>query len=235
MNTANAIEQRLSSLANKKVADHSAGFFKTGKGEYGEGDKFLGVRVLPLRAIAKKHRDLSLVDVKALLGSEYHEVRLCAAFILVYQFTKSDTARQAEIYAFYLANTPCFNGWDIVDSSAHQILGGHLFDKKRDMLYKLAASPSLWERRMAIIATLYFIREHDFDDTLAIAERFLEDKEDLIHKATGWMLREVGKRDRAIADSFLTKHCQKMPRVMLRYAIEKLPADQRKRYLDGTA
>ena len=235
MTTAQSIKQHLLPLADEKIAEHSRRFFKTGKGEYGEGDKFLGIRVPPLRAAAKKYRNLPRLELEKLLGSEFHEIRLCAAFILVFQFENGDAATKAAIYNFYLANTCAFNGWDIVDSSAHQILGGYLFDKKRDVLYGLAASSMLWERRMAIISTLFFIRKNDYADTLAIAELLLEDQEDLIHKATGWMLREVGKRDRAIADSFLAMHYKRMPRAMLRYAIEKLPEAERKRYLKGTA
>ncbi len=235
MTAAQYIKQHLLPLADKKIAEHSRRFFKTGKGEYGEGDKFLGIRVPPLRAAAKQHRDTPKSEIEKLLRSEFHEIRLCAAFILVYQFQRGDAVSKEEIFNFYLANTTAFNGWDIVDSSAHQILGGYLLDKERDVLYELAASPILWERRMAIIATLYFIREKDYADTLAIAEQVLEDQEDLIHKATGWMLREVGKRNQAVAASFLAKHYQTMPRVMLRYAIEKLPVEERKRYLEGTA
>lgn len=235
MATGQSIKQHLSSLADEKIAAHSRRFFKTGKGEYGEGDQFLGIRVPPLRAVAKKHRNIPRSQIEKLLSSAFHEIRLCAAFILVDQFKRADVDAKTDIYNFYLANSGAFNGWDLVDSSAHQILGGYLFNRERDPLYQLASSSMLWERRMAIIATLYFIREQDYADTLAIAEQLLEDEEDLIHKATGWMLREVGKRDPGAAESFLITHHRNMPRVMLRYAIEKLPTEDRKRYLDGTA
>lgn len=235
MTSAKSIEQSLLKLADPQIAEHAQRFFKTAKGQYGEGDKFLGIRVPPLRALAKSSLEISRDEVQKLLNSKFHEIRLCAAFILVYQFSIEDQRTQAEIYQFYLANTARFNGWDLVDSTAHHIVGGYLVDKERDVLYSLAASSILWERRIAIIATFFFIRDNQFADALAVSRQLLEDKEDLIHKAVGWMLREIGKRDKDAETRFLQSYYRTMPRTMLRYAIEKFPEPERKRYLGGTA
>ena len=203
------------------------GYFKTGAGQYGAGDRFLGISVPNLRKVAREFRDLDRDSLLELLHSEWHEERLLALVILVEQFERGDDS----IYALYLANTAFINNWDLVDASAPQIVGGHLATRSRAPLRKLAKSKSLWERRIAIVATYFFIRQKDFDDTLAIADLLLADPHDLIHKAVGWMLREVGKRDRRVLDSFLETRAAKMPRTMLRYAIERFEESERKRYL----
>lgn len=232
-NSLNDLKTELKKLANPDIAAHSSRFFKSGKGEYGEGDKFLGIRVPQTRSVVKKYKGLALADCLKLLQSKYHEERLCAVLLLVQMFTKADQTLQKQIYEAYLANTQFINNWDIVDSSAHQIVGAYLEQRKRNILKTLAKSSSLWERRIAIIATLHFIRLKDFDDTLTISRILLKDKEDLIHKAVGWMLREVGNRNLKTETDFLDQHYQTMPRTMLRYAIEKFTEKQRKQYLQG--
>jgi len=224
-------QKALRKLADPSVAKASQRFIKTGKGEYGEGDKFIGVRVPTIRAIAKQHRELSVKAVMPILHSPFHEERLLALIMLVHLFDKGSDAKRSEVYKNYLANTQYINGWDLVDSSAHQIVGGHLLDKKRSKLDTLSNSKMLWERRISIIATYHFIKHDQFDDTLRLAENLLDDEEDLMHKAVGWMLREVGNRDRAVETRFLDKHYKTMPRTMLRYAIEKFDEQQRQHYL----
>jgi len=231
--TASIIRNELQKLANPKIAEHSARFFKTGKGEYGEGDQFLGIRVPQQRKIAKKYRNLPLNEVRNLLQSDYHEKRLTALLILVYRFPKADPAEQKKIYDFYLSNTDRINNWDLVDSSAPKIMGPWLMNRPRDILFELATSDNLWERRIAIMATFHFIKQNDFEDTLKIADLLLDDPHDLIHKATGWMLREIGKRDEPLLESFLIPRYRDMPRTMLRYAIEQLPKNKRKAYLES--
>ena len=231
--TARAISKALRELANPDIAEHSKRFFKTGKGEYGEGDKFLGIRVPLIRRQAKQFRDTSLAEVGKLLESGYHEERLCAVLILVLQFDGAAEQQKKAIYELYLSSTAYVNNWDLVDSSAHLIVGPYLERRSRRRLYKLARSTDLWERRIAIMATYHFIRNGDFDDTLALAELLLHDDHDLIHKAVGWMLREVGNRDRRAEEDFLESHYREMPRTMLRYAIEKLPERRRQAYLKG--
>ena len=233
LSTHKQIEGFLQELADPAIAEHSGRFFKSGKGQYGEGDQFLGIRVPVLRQQVKAYRGTSLPEIENLLASQFHEARLFALFLLVDAFARADATSKEEIYCLYLANTKNINNWDLVDSSAHQIVGTFLLSRDRSMLLELANSVSLWERRIAIVATYHFIRKHQFDDTLKLAEILLGDKEDLIHKAVGWMLREVGKRDEAVEKQFLQQHYKKMPRTMLRYAIEKFPADERKRYLEG--
>ncbi len=228
-----SIQQQLRALGNSDIAKHSAGFFKTGDGEYGAGDKFLGIRVPVLRQQAKKLRDTPLRTVIALLKSTYHEERLLALLMLVNHFQHGDEDTQQNIYELYLQHTRYINNWDLVDSSAHQIVGGWLADKNKAVLYELAKSEDLWERRIAIIATYHFIRQQQFSPTLKISRILLRDNEDLIHKAVGWMLREVGKRDLATEEDFLKQHYKKMPRTMLRYAIEKFPEKKRQSYLKG--
>ena len=227
------IIDHLYSLANPEIAEHSQRFFKTAEGEYGFGDKFLGIRVPVIRQAVKKFETTPLGAAEKLLKSEYHEVRLYALLLLVFHFSKSSIDKQDEIYHLYLSNTRYVNNWDLVDSSAHHIVGGYLENKDRSVLYDLSKSNSLWERRIAIISTFYFIRKNQFGDTLRISEQLLGDQEDLIHKAAGWMLREVGKRDLAIEVVFLKAHYQKMPRTMLRYAIEKFSKEKRQKYLSG--
>lgn len=223
----------LQSLAKPEVAVQSKRFFKTGKGEYGEGDLFLGIRVPIIRQAVRRFKAASLQDAEALLSSQYHEVRLFAVLLLVARFQKASAGEQHQIYQLYLNNTQSINNWDLVDSSAHHIVGGYLFDRDRIILLKLTQSDLLWDRRVAIIATYYFIRQAQYEDTLKIAKLLLYDKQDLIHKAVGWMLREVGKRDRAVEEGFLKQHYQCMPRTMLRYAIEKFSPVRRKQYLQG--
>lgn len=208
-------------------------FFKTGKGQYGEGDIFWGITIPKLRsAISKYFKDTTLDDIQHLILDPVHEVRIAAIFILVNQFTKAkDQAKQKEIYDFYLKNTKGVNNWDLVDGSAAQIVGAYLFDKDRSKLYELAQSKNLWEQRISVIATFYFIRKNQFEDTLKLAKILLHHPHDLMHKAIGWMLREVGKRDVETLEAFLNQHYQSMPRTMLRYAIEKFPEPVRQAYL----
>lgn len=228
----NEARSKLNSLASPEVAASSTRFFKTGPGQYGEGDTFIGVRVPTLRKLARECRDLPLVEVEALLHSPIHEERLLALLVLVLGVGKGDDAHRKAVYDFYLDNTRYVNNWDLVDSSAPAIVGGYLRDKPRTPLVRLAKSASLWERRVAVVATQHFIRLDEFDDTLAISRLLLSDKEDLIHKATGWMLREVGERDEAALATFLDEHGSVMPRTMLRYAIEHFPPEQRQGYLE---
>ena len=209
-------------------------FFKTGPGEYGEGDIFRGIRVPVLRKTAKKFNQLSLPDTITLLHSPYHEDRLTALLILVLKYQKGSENEKQAIYDLYLENTAQINNWDLVDSSAHKIVGPHLFERDRSILYKLAHSDVLWERRIAVMATYYFIHKDDFEDTLQLSELLLTDQEDLIHKVVGWMLRELGKRNYDLEDAFLENHYRDMPRTMLRYAIEKFPEERRQAYLKGT-
>lgn len=231
--TAQEISKILRGLASPQIADHSQRFFKTGLGQYGEGDQFLGIRVPVLRGQAKKFKDTPLSEIRCLLKSAYHEERLCALLLLVQKFSHGNTTDQKAIYELYLKNTRYINNWDLVDLSAYLIVGAYLADKDRHPLYTLARSKSLWERRIAIIATFHFIKYNQFADTLKIARMLLNDQEDLMHKATGWMLREVGKRDLAAEKEFLKTHYQRMPRTMLRYAIEKFPENERLKYLKG--
>jgi 3-methyladenine DNA glycosylase AlkD len=224
---------KLNALASPEVAASSARFFKTGPGQYGEGDTFIGVRVPAIRKLARECRALPLTETEALLHSQIHEERLLALLVLVLGVGKGDDAHRKAVYDLYLGNTQHVNNWDLVDSSAPAIVGGYLVNKSRKPLVGLAKSSSLWERRIAVIATQHFIRLEDFDDTLAISRLLLADKEDLIHKATGWMLREVGDRDEAALEAFLTEHGAVMPRTMLRYAIEKFTPEQRRAYLEA--
>ena len=229
----NDLQQSLESLGNPDIAEHSQRFFKTGPGEYGEGDLFRGIRVPILRKTAKAYRDLSLDDTITLLHSPYHEDRLTAVLILVLKYEKGNDALRQAIYDLYLANTTSINNWDLVDSSAHKIIGPHLEDQDRSILYELVKSSLLWERRIAMMATLHFIKQDDYEDALRLAEILIPDTEDLIHKVVGWMLRELGKRNYDLEDAFLEQHYQQMPRTMLRYAIEKFPEERRQAYLKG--
>ena len=227
------IHNDLLQLANEQIAEHSQRFFKTGKGEYGEGDIFLGIRVPLLRRLVKKYRGISITEVRKLLHSKFHEERLLAVLMLVQLFKSADESVQKQVYDLYLENTEFINNWDIVDISASNIVGAHLYEKDKAPLYDLVQSKNLWERRISIISTFYFIRQNEFDDTLKLAKILLNDKEDLIHKAVGWMLREVGKREIEFEEEFLQEHYKIMPRTMLRYAIEKFPETSRKMYLRG--
>lgn len=233
---ASKIVTRLKKLGDPDVAAGLRRFFKTGKGEYGEGDLFLGIRVPTLRRVAADYRNLDLEVLRAVLRSEFHEVRLLALLILVDKYKKSTSKRErGEIYRAYLSNTVYVNNWDLVDLSCGRIVGAHLYERSREPLYRLARSESLWERRIGIVSTSYFIGKNDFEDTISLAEILLDDKEDLMHKASGWMLREVGKRDRRVLDRFLDIHCVEMPRTMLRYALEHHPPGKRKAYMAGRA
>lgn len=209
-------------------------FFKTGKGEYGEGDVFLGVTVPVQRQVARRFQDLPLAEAARLLKSSVHEERLTALFILVAAFKNAGAAVRKKIFGLYLKNARRINNWDLVDSSAPNVVGAYLIDKPRAVLYRLAQSPNLWERRIAMLATYAFIRRNDFQATLTIAKMQLQDKHDLMHKAVGWMLREVGNRDRAAEEAFLQRHYRTMPCTMLRYAVEKFDERTRKAYLAGT-
>jgi 3-methyladenine DNA glycosylase AlkD len=228
-----AIQRELNSLADSGHAAILQRFFKTGPGEYGEGDRFRGIRVPVLRKVARKYRHLTLAAAESLLPSAFHEDRLLALLLLIDHYYRSDDAVRDGIHRFYLDHTGWVNNWDLVDASAPHLVGHYLRDRAKDPLTRLAASRVLWERRMAIIATFYFIKQGDYDDTLRVARLLLGDPEDLIHKAVGWMLREVGKRDVKAAEAFLQAHYRKMPRTMLRYAIERLPEARRQAYLKG--
>ena len=229
--TASAILLRLRAIANPRDAEVLQRFFKTGPSEYGEGDVFLGIRAPRMKQIVREFRDkVPQSEIEKLLNSELHEARVFALSVLVEKFQRDEKSRK-EIFNFYLSHTARINNWDLVDLSAAQIVGGWLFTRSRAPLYALAKSKSLWERRIAVIATFHFIRQNDFADTLKLAELLLRDKHDLMHKACGWMLREVGKRDVKTLEAFLDAHAAKMPRTMLRYAIEKFSEPRRQHYL----
>jgi 3-methyladenine DNA glycosylase AlkD len=227
------LRKRIKSLANSEVAETNAWFFKTGKGEYGEGDKFVGLRVPVQRKIAREFCDLTYSELKRLLDSKVHEERLIALLVLVDRYLRSDQDQKEKIFKFYLDNSNGINNWDLVDLSAPKIIGEHLINKERKILFKLAESENLWERRIAILSTLAFIRRDDFKTTLQIADILLEDEHDLIHKAVGWMLREVGKKNLKVEEDFLKSRYKKMPRTMLRYSVEKFTELKRKKYLKG--
>lgn len=230
-----SIQTDLQNSANPAHAKLLAGYFKTGKGEYAEGDKFLGLTVPQTRTIAQKYKDLSLDEITKLLYTDIHEYRLCALFILIDQFRKEDEHSRKRIYDYYLSNTKWTNNWDLVDLSAKYIVGGYLLEKKADrkVLYTLAKSKDIWERRIAVLGTFLFIDKRDFTDSLQIAELLLHDTHDLIHKAVGWMLREIGKKDEKVLVDFLERHYKTMPRTMLRYAVEKFSPSRRHAYLKG--
>lgn len=226
------LKNELKKLANPKRAEVSRWFFKTGKGKYGEGDVFLGLTSAQIKQAAKKYININLADVQKLLNSKIHEDRAASLRILVLKYGQAeDDKTKKQIVKFYLKNTKNINNWDLVDLSCPNILGDYLINKNRQILYKLAKSKNLWEKRISIISTLTFIRNKEFGDTLQISEILLNDKHDLIHKAVGWMLREAGKRDQKILENFLQKHYKIMPRAMLRYAIEKLNQKKKKFYL----
>ncbi|MDX1487478.1 MAG: DNA alkylation repair protein, partial [Acidiferrobacterales bacterium] len=228
--TAKQISKALRDLADPTIAAHSQRFFKTGPGEYGEGDRFLGIRVPLIRQQVRKFHATPLDEIGKLLRSPFHEERLCALLLLVYQFDNADETKRAVIYRLYLNNTAYITNWDLVDSSAPHIVGAYLADNDRRVIHKLSRSKNRWDRRIAVTSTFDFIKLNQFDDSFALAMRLMRDKEDLIHKAIGWMLREIGKRDRNALKRFLDQHHNEMPRTMLRYAIERLPAAERRRY-----
>ncbi len=233
-NIVSKIQDELKQISNKEIAEHSQRFFKTGKGQYGYGDIFLGIRVPVLRKLAKIYSQISIDDAAQLLTSKFHEQRLLSLLILVAIFKKANDKDRKSIYTLYLENTKYINNWDLVDLSAEHIVGAWLYQADKKPIYKLAESEILWERRISIMSTFHYIKHNEFTDSLKISKILLHDKEDLIHKAVGWMLREIGKRDIVTEEKFLKKHYLKMPRTMLRYAIEKFPQSKRKRYLKGT-
>ena len=220
-------------FSSKKHAKILQWFFKTGPGDYAEGDCFIGVKVPQIRVVAKRFKDISLKETITLLKSDIHEERLAALLILIAKYAKEDDAGKKKIYELYLRNTNCINNWDLVDLSAEHIVGSFLRDRSRKPIYALAKSKVLWERRIAALSTYHYIKNGDFNDTLRIARMLINDREDLIHKAMGWMLREVGKRDINAEERFLKKYYKKMPRTMLRYAIERFPEPRRQAYLKG--
>lgn len=222
-----SVTNYLISLGNPELATHTKGYFKTGRGAYAEGDLFLGIRVPVIRKSLKKFKELDLKESRLLLHSPYHEIRLFALLKMVELFQKSDDTQRGSIYKAYLTESKYINNWDLVDSSAHKIVGPYLEKRDRRVLYELAHSKLLWERRIAMLSTFYFIKIGQYDDTLKLAEILLEDKEDLIHKAVGWMLREVGNKEKEKLLEFLQKYAKSMPRTMLRYAIEKFPKEER--------
>jgi 3-methyladenine DNA glycosylase AlkD len=226
-----AVRNALRDAGSPKDAVFLQRFFKTGPGQYGEGDQFLGIRVPATRTLARRFADLPLPDVEKLLHDKFHEARLLALVLLVGRYERGDDAERQRVYRLYLANTDRINNWDLVDLSAPDIVGAHLETRSRAPLDKLATSKSLWERRIAIVATYWFIRLRQFDDTFRIATALLDDKHDLIHKAVGWMLREVGKRDESALERFLDRHAKTMPRTALRYSIERMTPERRRHYM----
>jgi 3-methyladenine DNA glycosylase AlkD len=227
------IQNRLEKLADKGKAQVLQRFFKTGPGEYGEGDVFLGIKVPELRKLAKEYQGITLKESKQLLKSPIHEQRLLALLILTRSFSKGGEGRKKRIYDFYLKNTRYINNWDLVDISAEHIVGAYLMERSKKPLYGLAKSETMWERRISIMSTFHYIKCDQFYQTLKISKMLLSDEEGLIHKVVGWMLREVGKRDLPIEEKFLKAHYKMMPRTMLRYAIERLPEAKRQWYLKG--
>ena len=229
--TANSVRKDLQRLGTPARARASAWYFKTGKGEYGEGDVFFGLTTAAMREVARKYRDLPLHEIEILLKNDVHECRSAALVILKWAYAHANRAGRERIFRFYLAHTRRINNWDLVDISAGDIVGEHLIEGGRERLARLARSRLLWDRRIAIIATLAFIRRGEFADTLRIAKILLRDEQDLIHKAVGWMLREVGKRSLPAEEKFLAQYAGSMPRTMLRYAIEKFPPRKRAQYM----
>lgn len=227
------IKKEVKKASNPEKAKILQGFFKTGKGEYGEGDIFAGITVPQSREIAKKYYPIRFSDLKKLLQSKIHEERLIAVLILVHRFQEGDVTEKKKTFDFYLKSTSNINNWDLVDLSADKIVGAYLYKRSRALLRQLTRSKNLWEQRISIIATFYFIKKNDFNDTLEISQRLLHHDHDLIHKAVGWMLREVGKRNLKTEEGFLKKHYKDMPRTMLRYAIERFPEKKRQAYLKG--
>lgn len=226
---ARALQNEARKIGDPARAKALQRFFKTGKGEYGEGDLFLGLTLPQVRDLAKKYKDMPLSELARLIASKYHEERTIALVILIHKYEKAENKK--ELFNFYLKNTKHINNWDLVDISCHKIVGEHLIDKDRKVLYKLAKSQNLWEKRIAIISTFAFLKNGDLADSVRIAELLLDDKHDLIHKAVGWTLREVGKKDVKVLDKFLSLHAGHMPRTALRYSIERFPEAKRKRYL----
>ena len=233
--SAKEIRRNLKELSDSAIAEQAQRFFKTGKGEYGEGDKFLGIRVPIIRKLVGKYLGVSIDEVLLLLRSSFHEERLFALLMLVQMFSRGTDKEKKEIYELYLSNTKYINNWDLVDSSASYIVGEYLENRDKQPIYDMARSEDLWERRISIMSMFHMIKCNDLNDALEISEILKNDREDLIHKAVGWMLREIGKRNLSVEKAFLKKHYKEMPRTMLRYAIEKFPEKERKMYLKGLA
>ena len=229
--TLRAVRRDIRAESDADDAVHLQRFFKTGPGEYGEGDRFLGVRVPALRKLARTHQSLPIDDALTLLTSDWHEERLLALLILIGHYRRGDTLAKQRVHDAYLANTRHINNWDLVDASAEHVVGPHVPPDELVVLERLAASENVWERRIAMLATFHWIRKREFQPALRIAGRLVNDPHDLIHKAVGWMLREIGKRDGKTERAFLRAHYRTMPRTMLRYAIEKFPEAERQRYL----
>lgn len=227
------LRSKIKSLADKNVAKTMQWFFKTGKGDYGEGDVFIGLKVPVQRKLAREFKELSLTEIKELLSSAIHEERLISLFILIGKYQKAEEKGKKEIFNFYLKNRIGVNNWDLVDISAPKIIGGYLLEKDKSILFKFAVSKNLWDRRIAILSTQEFIENNNYKPTLQIAKMLIKDEHDLIHKAVGWMLREIGKKEIAVEEKFLRVYYKEMPRTMLRYAIEKFPETKRKKYLQG--
>ena len=221
------ITQELQSLSNAEKREIFPKFFKAGKGQYGEGDRFLGVTVPNIRTIAKRHKEISLEEIRELLESEWHEVRLCSLIIMVETSKKKDETLRQKLFDLYLSQTNHINNWDLVDLSCHHIVGEYLLDKSRDILYQLAQNRLLWDNRIAIVSTYAFIRKGQLEDTYALSELMMHHPHDLMHKAIGWMLREAGKRDSDRLYDYIISHRADMPRTMLRYAIEKFSPIER--------
>jgi 3-methyladenine DNA glycosylase AlkD len=232
--TIKTIIKELEKFGSPERAKHSLRFFKTGPGQYGEGDVFYGASVPEMRIVAKKYKDINLDDVQELLKNKYHECRLVALMILVEKYNRAvDVKNKKTIYEMYLNNTKYINNWDLVDSSAHKIVGAYIYSHPDEIktLFRLAHSKDLWEKRIAIISTAYYIGKNDFNATLNISETLIDDEHDLIHKAVGWMLREIGKRNQDIEEKFLKRHHKSMPRTMLRYAIERFDDKKKEQYM----
>jgi 3-methyladenine DNA glycosylase AlkD len=228
---ASFVVRQLQRNADPRRATSSQRFFRTAPGEYGAGDRFLGLTVPRLRELAREYRDLELSEIENLLESPWHEARLLAVVLLADRYPKADAPTQERIYRLYIRRTDRINNWDLVDASAPAVVGAHLLRRSRAPLRRLSRSRNLWERRISVVATQYFINRGEFDDTLRLAELLMDDEHDLIHKAVGWMLREVGKRDEAVLLSFLERHAGAMPRTALRYSVERLSPLRRKRYM----
>ena len=232
MDKLSCLKKELESAKNPKKAKLLQKFFKTAPGEYGHGDIFLGIMVPIQRKICQNYTNINLSDIQKLLNSKVHEHRFCALVLLVKKYQRSGEKEKKEIFNFYIKNSKKINNWDLVDTSTPQIIGDFLITRDRKILYKLAKSKNIWQRRIAVLATVAFIRKNDFKEILKISKILLQDKHDLIHKAAGWMLREVGKRNKTVLINFLEKHSAKMPRVMLRYAIEKFKNSQKLYFLN---
>lgn len=233
VDTAVALQQQLEAVGDREKARASRRFFKAEPGGYGEGDRFRGIPVPVLRRLARQYRGLPLDAMRGLLQSAYHEDRLTGLLIMVQAYPRGDETLRQALYELYLGHSAQINNWDLVDTSAEHIIGAHLQHRSKAPLTRLARSKAWWERRMALLATFRYIKQGQYDETLRIARLLLHDREDLIHKAVGWMLREVGKRDRGREEAFLRAHYREMPRTALRYAIERLPEGRRQAYLKG--